>query len=61
MNDNEVGNWGPEHVGELVGLWEDLLQEVWKFQGDYNAAMVYNYLNWKNLSQHDIRFLFSTR
>ena len=61
MTDNEVGDWGPEHMEELVGLWEDLLQEVKKCQGDYNAAMVRNYLKQKYLSQHNIRFLFETR
>ena len=44
---------------ELVGLWEDLLQEVRKCQEDYNVAIVRNYLKWKDLSQHDIRFLFA--
>ena len=44
MTDNEVGDWGPEHVEELVGLWKDLLPEVKKHQGDYDAAMVCNYL-----------------
>ena len=59
MTDDEVGDWGPEHVEELVGLWEDLLYELKKHQGDYNAAMMCNYLKQKKLSQYDIRFLFA--
>ena len=61
MTDNEVGDWGLEHVEELVGPWGDLVQQVRKCQGDYNANMMCNYLKQKNLSQHDIRFLFATR
>ena len=44
---------------ELVGLWEDLLQEVRKRQGDNDATMVCNYLKQKNLSQYNIRFFFA--
>ena len=59
MTDDEVGDWDTEHMEELVRLWEYLLQEVRKCQGDYDAAIVYNYLKWKNVSQHGIRFLFA--
>ena len=59
MTDNEVGDWGPEHVEELVRLWEDLLQEVRKHQVDYYAVIVRNYLNQENLSHYNIRFLFT--
>ena len=58
MNNDKVGEWGPEYVEELVGLWEDLLQELYKYQGDYDAAVVHNYLKWKNSSHHN-SFLFT--
>ena len=41
MNNDKVGELGPEYVEELVGLWEDLLQELNKHQGDYDAAVVH--------------------
>ena len=57
--EDDLVEWGPQHVEELLGLWEELLAEVGQCQVDYDANMTRNYTRRRGLARVDVRFEFT--
>ena len=54
-----VAEIGQEECAQLVGIWEDLYQEVRVRQRKYDAKMLEQYQQRSDLAEYDVRFIFS--
>ena len=57
--EDDLVKWGPQHMEELLGLWEELLAEVGQRQADYDANMTRNYTRQRGLARVDVHFEFT--
>ena len=58
-NEEDLAEVGPEECERLVGIWEDLYQEIRVRQKQYDSKMLEQYQRRADLADYDVRFIFS--